>query len=155
MSVFLGLIKSTTLYLCLAVVVTLAGFGVKFSDAERAASNPRTFADFFLASGWWSLPILIIAVVIGVAQMLLKKLFIKRYREYGLTVLGNVFGGLGYAFVNPFDGLRAPWVNKRHNDLSGVLWLMSKSYSIIHFAWSIALVIYLAAGLTAVYFSTH
>jgi hypothetical protein len=61
-----------------------------------------------------------------------------------------VFAGLGYAFINPFHGLRAPFINKQYNDLTGIPWFMSKAYSIIHFCWAIALIAYLTLGLVAV-----
>lgn len=125
------------------------GTWVPFADVRDASRNPQGFADSFLTSGLWALPLLVGTVALaGLSTFLTRRVRPQRYRH--LTVWNSVFAGAGYAFVNPFDGLRAPFTDRPVNDLSGIPWFMSKAYSIIDFCWAIALIAYLALGLIAV-----
>lgn len=138
----LGIVRSISLYLSVALLFCIWMLDVGFGSALARATNAQSFADSFLSSGFLALPVLLVTTALSALLA-----FTRRRRA---DVLDIVLGGLGYAFINPFHGLRAPLTNKRMNDLTGVLWILSRVYSIIHFCWAIALLTYVTLGLIAV-----
>jgi hypothetical protein len=125
------------------------GVRVEFADATTRAADPRNFADWFLLSGFLALPVLLLTVALNAVSVAVTQLFLKRrhYRSVRHAVVDNVLGGLGYAFVNPYDGLRLGL----DTDETGIHRVLSKAWRIFHFCWAIALIAYLALGCIAVW----
>lgn len=147
MQVAIGMVKSTALYVFLSLPASIWWLGVNFQDAKAAAANPTSAADWFLWSGFAALPVLVAAVGLGAVALIVER----RFRPQRATPLFEaVVGGLGYAFVNPFHGLRSLVVNKRYNDLTGVDGFMATALAIFRCGWAIALIAYLAVGLAVV-----
>jgi len=147
MQVAIGMVKSTALYVFLSLPACIWWLGVSIQDAKAAAADPASAADWFLWSGFWALPVLVAAVVLGALVLIVER----RFRPQRSTPLfQSVVGGLGYAFINPFHGLRALVVNKRVNDLAGIDGFMATALAIFRFGWAIALITYLAGGFVAV-----
>lgn len=149
--VALGIVRSTALYVFLAFLVCLWLLDVSFADARHRAADSHTFADYFLLTGLWALPVLLLTLVLSALKVALHNLVSTRYRAYGVTVAETVFGGLGYAFINPFHGLRL--LVSRHpfeTDETGFHLVLSRAWRVFHISWALALAGYLAAGLTAV-----
>jgi len=149
--VFLGVVKSISLYIFLALLVCVRVFGVGVADAKDRAANPGSFADFFLLSGFWALPVLVVAVTLGVLWAARRR---DSYSGY-LTLLWSAgFGGLAWAFIAPRYALRSAFINRWFNDLTGGAWLWSRIRSILDFCWSVSLIAYITLGLVAVSVST-
>lgn len=145
MRVTVGVIRSVSLYIFLPSCAYIASHG--FEQSWTRADDPKDLPDRFLLWGLWSFGVLIAVTIAGAALTLgLKRLQPRRYCM--LSVSSSVIGGLGYAFVNPWDGLRAPFINRRYNDLSGLPQLGSKLYSMFHFAWSASVLIYATVGVS-------
>lgn len=145
-----GFVKSTLLYLSLSLLICILVCGVEVTDVKNAVANPTSFGDWFLFSGFWALPLLFVNIVFDAVGNVLKRRFSKRYRSLGMGVGELVLGRLRVALLGPFGGLRAIGMNRRYNDLTGMLGFMSKAGSIFWFCWSIALFAYLALGFIAV-----
>lgn len=147
MYVAIGVLKSISLYVFLGILVCMWRVGV--SAVNDAAADPKNFADYFLASGYMALVVLVATVVLSLVITFLGKRF-RPARNRSSSYTNAIFGGLGYAFINPYNGLRALVTNKRVNDLSGFAGAMTTTYAIVHFCWAVALILYLAAGFVAV-----
>jgi hypothetical protein len=146
--VFLGVVKSMSLYIFLALLVCVWVLGVGFADAKDRAADPQGFADFFLLSGFWALPVLVVAVALGVLYAGLSH---PRLYSGPVDLLWEAgVGGLAWAFVAPAWALRAAFINHRFNDLAGLAWLWSRTRSILDFCWSVSLIAYVTLGLVAV-----
>jgi hypothetical protein len=145
--VAIGVLKSISLYVFLAMLVCMWRLGV--SAVNDAAADPKDSADYFLASGYVALAVLVATVVLSVVITFLGNRF-RRDRIRSSSYTNAILGGLAYAFINPFNGVRALATNKRVNDLSGFAGAMTTTYSIFHFCWAVALIFYLAAGFVAV-----
>jgi hypothetical protein len=156
MPVALGIVKATALYVFLSLLVCIWGLGIELGDAKSAAADPTNFGDWFLWSGFWALPVLIVTVVLSSASILIRWRFSKRYRRIfneenlAFLVLENLVGGLSYAFVNPFNGIRFLVQYGLDTDETGIYRLKSKAFSIFWFCWAVALIAYIALGLIAV-----
>lgn len=147
MQVAIAMVKSTALYVFLALPVCIWWLGVRFDDAWSAAADPSSLSDWFLWSTFGALPVLVAAVVVGAIALM----FSRRLRPRGVGGLfESVLAGLAYAVVNPFVALRAPVVDKKVNDLTGVSGLMSTALAYFRFAWAVALIAYIAVGLVVV-----
>jgi len=153
-NVALGLVKSTALYMFLSLLVCIWAFEVGFTEAMDRAADPTNFADWFLLLGFWALPVLLLTIAVSAVGSALRQLFFKRapyplYNSVGSAMAASLVGGLGYAFVNPFAGIRM-LTRGLGTDLTGIDKRMSQAYVIFHFCWAVALIAYLAVGLFAV-----
>lgn len=145
MQVAMAMVKSTALYVFLALPVAVWWLGVGFDDARSAAADASSLSDWFLWSTFLALPVLVAAVVVGAVALM----FSRRLRPDGPGELfESVLAGLAYAVVNPFVSLRAPLVDRRVNDLAGAAGLLSSVLAYFRFAWAVSLFAYLAVGLT-------
>ena len=147
MQVAIAMVKSTALYVFLALPACIWWRGVRFDDARAAAAKPSSVPDWFLWSTFVALPVLVAAVFVGAIALM----FSRRLRPDGLAGLfESVLAGLAYAVVNPLLALRAPMTDRKVNDLAGVDGLMATALAYVRFAWAVALIAYVAVGLLAV-----
>jgi hypothetical protein len=156
MPVAIGIAKSTALYVFLSLPACIWVFGVEFADAKSAAADPTSFADWFLWSGFWALPVLMVTVILSTGFVLFQWCFSKRYRRIfnedhlPSLVIDNVVGGLSYAFVNPFDAIRLRLKNGLYSPYTGIHGILNKAFKVSWTCWAIALFAYLALGFIAV-----
>lgn len=144
----LGLFLSTALYGILSLGICIFGLKINLPSMLNVAMNPGSMLEIFYAYMIWSVPAYIVLLVVHFLLYKINLLYSPRYRsEFNLETL---FSWIIADLTNPIRGLRSLIVGRKYNGSKGLWGIYVWGQVILHFVWTIVLILWLINGFAQV-----